>query len=299
MIRQWNEISKFSAVFNDVVVMFSAEKYPRLSNLLLSIFMLKLQIAYHMDPSRFSSFSEPVQKFLFELRSEVNSACEEYYDNLLICAATATDVRMRNFDPKGLPQTTDEEKLTFKQFSVLHSAYGTKILARACEYYYKLFPKEWEEETRTNTSLKKAMDPQYQQQRGLHVDPTMFYVHTEIAAELKVFFQISRNDLRDPEAKDNKVGYSTDAASWLAALQMLPRVRRLGLATQFVPASQIDCERIWKKVGEVMTKHRGALQVATAADQVYLKLFWALLERFPELKPLHEQPPSKRAALAE
>jgi hypothetical protein len=60
-------------------------------------------------------------------------------------------------------------------------------------------------------------------------------------------------------------------------------VRKLGLATQFVPASQIDCERIWKKVGAVMTKHRGALQVVTAADQVFLKLFWDVTKSVPEL----------------
>jgi hypothetical protein len=70
---------------------------------------------------------------------------------------------------------------------------------------------------------------------------------------------------------------------WLNGQNLIPRVRKLALATQFVPASQIDCERIWKKVGAVMTKHRGSLQVKTAADQVFVKMMWEVAHVIPGL----------------
>jgi hypothetical protein len=100
------QIGQFSAYFNDMIVMFSAEKYPRLGNLMLSIFMLRLQVAYYMDDTRIKAFSQPVRDFMNALREEMGESFRAYYENPLICAATATDVRMRDFDPMFCPATT-------------------------------------------------------------------------------------------------------------------------------------------------------------------------------------------------
>jgi hypothetical protein len=61
-----------------MVVMFSADKYPRLSNLLLACFMLKLQLGYFLAPERKSAFSATVLNFMEHLMSEMHVSFEVY-----------------------------------------------------------------------------------------------------------------------------------------------------------------------------------------------------------------------------
>jgi hypothetical protein len=110
------------------------------------------------------------------------------------------------------------------------------------------------------------------------LDCTLFH------KELMAWFAAERATLRDPENGDGAtVSMKTNPERWLLNCNMFPNIRNLGFATLFVPATQLECERLWKQFEAVATKKRAKIQVETAADQMFVKMMWKMSTEYSGL----------------
>ena len=282
MGKQWTEISRFSPVLNDMVVAFSGERYPRVSDLVCSAFMMKLHIQYFLTGagSRESPLSPQVNTFAQELQSELDAKFLPNLDNKVICAAVACDVRFRDFDPNTIDADVCRElHLLSQQYLYLHQSCGEKIRRNATRCFYELFPDEWEKEMKTNSKLKASFNPENQERRGVE-GLELYWNDTKFYAELDGFCKKERHILMDPTQPGNVcVSFKTHPLQWMHQCgAQTPRLQRLAYAVFGASSNQVGCERLWKALSLTMAKKRGKLEVTTAADQTFLKQIWDLCD---------------------
>ena len=75
--------------------------------------------------------------------------------------------------------------------------------------------------------------------------PDLWYAETELAAELRNFLNMNQSSFHDVNASGQKVPitFQTDSIAWLQRNGgSFSRIQALGLATQFVPASQVHAK---------------------------------------------------------
>ena len=77
---------------------------------------------------------------------------------------------------------------------------------------------------------------------------------------------------------------------------MFARIRKLGLAVMGAASNSLGCERLWKALGETISKKRGKMEIHNAADQTLLKMIWKVAGATEELSALR---PSLNAARQE
>lgn len=300
MSAQWEEISRFGPVLNDMVVAFSAERYPRISDLVCAAFMMKLHIEYFItgSGSRMSPLSAPVKKFAEELKGALDGKFLPNLNNLVICAAVACDVRFRDFDPATIDgDSCPELGLLSKQYHFLHQSIGPKIVLNATKCFYELFQDEWNSELQKNVALKRSFNPENQERRGVQ-GFEQYWSDTKFFKELKSFCSQERHMLLDPTRGNEPISFKTHPLQWMHLCgAQTPRLKKLSYAVFGASSNQIGCERLWKALSLNMSKHRGALEVVTGADQTFLKQIWTLssvYECLEPLKPSQIQPHSQK-----
>ena len=294
MASQWAEISRFGPVLNDMVVAFSAERYPRVSDLVCASFMMKLHIQYFLTGAgaRASPLSPSVKSFAEQLKSELDEKFLPNLKNLVICAAVACDVRYRDFDPATIDSDACPELfLLSKQYDHLHQSYGETICVNATKCFYELFPEEWQAELQKNSALIRSYNPVNQERRGVN-GLEQYWSDTKFYKELKGFCAKERHMLEDPTRGTSvnptpMISFKTHPLHWMhLSGAQTPRLRRLAYAVFGASSNQIGCERLWKSLSLNMSKHRGALEVESGVDQTFLKQIWAISSVYTCLEPL-------------
>jgi hypothetical protein len=265
----WEEISRFAGLLDEAIVIFCAEKYPRITQLVSTIFLLDAHLLWHVnDEERRQTFCQEVQTYITELRRDIHARFTSDLDNPIVCAATITDVRFRNFNPARMGKLADNifSRVVFRSLYDRHCA---KLVNGAIRCYYNLFPRELQEEKADkNSRLSKYLLTT--EARGT-ADTDAWLLETSFAIELQFFLD---QDLSSFSDKGLPISFRTNASQWLFDLNTFGRVRKLGLVTHFAPASQVSCERLWKKLDRVLDKVRGKMEIKVGAAQVFLFSVW-------------------------
>lgn len=269
LVPLWEEISRFAGLLDEAIVFFCAEKYPRITQLVSTIFLLDAHLLWHVnDEDRRQTFCPRVQSYITELRRDIHARFTSDLNNPIVCAATITDVRFRNFNPARMGKLADNifSRVVFRS---LYERHGSKLLNGAIQCYYNLFPKELhEEKADKNSRLSKYLSTS--EVRGTD-DTDRWLLETAFGIELQYFLD---QDLSSFTDKGLPISFRTNASQWLFDLNAFGRVRKLGLVTQFAPASQVSCERLWKKLDRVLDKVRGKMEIKVGAAQVFLFSVW-------------------------
>ena len=280
MVETWKDVSEFAPVLNDMVVTFSADKYPRLSDLFCASLMLKLHVHRWLNENPPRKLCDAALNFARALETALDKKFDEDFNNLVVCAAVLTDVRYRNFDPTSFSVDSPEVGLTMNQFAYLHAKVGDKILMNATKMYYELWPDEYDDEATNNPTLKNFLHTM--EIRGFALMDDERYKMTRFYKQATAFCALERDQILD-STTGQPITFGTDSIIWQWKSTLFPMLQKLAFATQLVPASQIATERLWKKLGEVVTKKRGKMTVETGNDQVMLKEWWKVGSEVPEL----------------
>jgi hypothetical protein len=267
MLLQWQQISLFSPFFGDAVRLFSSDKYPVLGHLFGAILMLQVHI---MENIRTLPEDSPVRTFGLRLIDQLRVRFDMELKNDLVCAATACDIRFRNFDPRAAISGQNDPQFRFKQnLQHLYTKFGDGIMWNTIRCYYRLFPTDLIEERNDNPALAKAYELNSKRD-GLDTEwlaKTRFYV------QLTAFFGVERKGLRDNTdgKKDAFVSLDTDPFAWIASNGALfPMVRRLALVVLPLCGGSVENERIWKALDKVV-KGRGRMAVDLGVDQLLVQ----------------------------